>query len=98
MKIKIETSDDSEHERVTRLLQYGLSRQQTEIKSLYLGVEPVQDALGTRLNRCRLRARLQQGELIQIEELQVSLDLAVTRLLERCKRAVRRQTGNAVSF
>lgn len=81
-----------------RLLQYGLSRQQTEIKSLFLSVKPVQDKLGTRLNHCRLRTRLKHGEQIEVEELQADLDLALTRILQRCMRAVRRQTGNAARY
>jgi len=93
MHIHINTSDHAERDRLTRLLQCSLSRQQTEIDRLLLKIVTVHDDLGTSLNRCRLRTILKHGQRIGIEGVQASLDLAVTRVAQRCMRTVQRRTG-----
>ena len=93
MHIHINTPDHAERDRLTRLIQCSLSRQLAEIDSLLLTIESVHDKLGTRLNRCRLRTKLKHGQKIEIEEVQSSLDLAVTRVAQRCMRTVQRRTG-----
>lgn len=91
MYVHIETADDVGHERVTRLLQYSLNVQREEIENLQLDVVTIRDSLGTKLHRCRLRARLRYGPPIEVEELQARLDLAVTRALGRCVRTIQRR-------
>ena len=91
MQIHIDTADDNERKRIRRFLQFLLSGQRSEIDSLQLIIEPVRDALGTRLNRCQIRSTLKLGQQIEVEEIQSSLDLAVTRALERCMRTIHRK-------
>ena len=91
MHIHIDTADNTERKRIRRLLQFLLSGQRSEIDSLQLIIEPVRDALGTRLNRCQIRSTLKLGQQIEVAERQSSLDLAVTRALERCMRTIQRK-------
>ena len=97
MRFHIATQDQAERYRLTRLIQCSLSRQQAEIESLLLENDSVIDNLGTSLNRCRLRTVLKRGQPIEIEEVQSSLDLAVTRVTQRCMRTVQRRTGVTTS-
>ena len=91
MHIQIETTDDTERERVVRLLEYTLHGHRADIGSIQLTVTTLHDALGIRLSRCRLRTWLSHGQPIEIVEVQSSLDLAVTRSLQRCIRTIRRR-------
>jgi len=93
MLVHVETADDVGRERVTQLLQYSLNGHREDIDSLQLGVATIQDPLGTKLYRCRLRALLRHGPPIEVEDVQSRLDLAVTRVLERSVRTIQRRRG-----
>ena len=93
MHIYIETTDDVRRERVMQLLRYSLNGNRKDIESLQLRVATIRNPLGTKLHRCRLRALLPRGAPIEVEDVQLRLDLAVTRALERCVRTVRRRHG-----
>lgn len=91
MHVHLETTDDVGRERVTQLLQYSLNGHREDIESLQLNVSAIRNPLGTKLHRCRLLALLRYGPPIEVEEVQSRLDLAVTRVLDRCVRKIRRR-------
>ena len=91
MHVHIETTDDVGRERVIQLLQYSLNGHREDIERLQLNVAAIRNPLGTELHRCRLRALLRYGTSIEVEEVQSRLDLAVTRVLDRCVRNIRRR-------
>jgi hypothetical protein len=91
MHVYIETTDDVGRERVIQLLQYSLNGHREDIERLQLTVSAIRNPLGTELHRCRLRALLRCGTSIEVEEVQSRLDLAVTRVLDRCVRKIRRR-------
>jgi hypothetical protein len=91
MHVHLETTHDVGRERVTQLLQYSLNGHREDIDSMQLSVATIQDPLGTKLHRCRLRALLRHGPPIEVEEVQSRLDLTVTRALERCVRTIQRR-------
>ena len=93
MHIHIDTTNDVERERATRLMQYALVGHSEDINSVHLTITKTKDALGTELTHCNLRARLRRDQAIEVKELQSSFDLAVTRALERGIRAVHRKLG-----
>ena len=91
MHVHIETTDDVDRERVIQLLQYSLNGHREDIERLQLIVAAIRNPLGTELHRCGLRALLRYGTSIEVEEVQSRLDLAVTRVLDRCVRNIRRR-------
>jgi hypothetical protein len=91
MLVRLETADDVGRERITQLLQYSLNGHREDIDSMQLSVATIQDPLGTKLHRCRLRALLRHGPPIEVEEVQSRLDLTVTRALDRCVRKIQRR-------
>ena len=91
MQIHIDTEDTQERERIVNLLRYALSSQREHIDRVHLSLTPVYDALGTRLHHCRVRAALRDGRCIEVQEIQSSCALAVTRALERCSRTIQRR-------
>jgi len=91
MQFHIDTEDTHERERIIHLLQYALSSQHENIDRMHLSLTPEYDALGTRLQRCRLRAALSDGQRIEVQEIQSTCDLAVTCALERCSRTIQRR-------
>jgi len=93
MHVHLETADDVGRERVMQLLQYSLNGHREDIDNMHLSVATIQDPLGTKLHRCRLRALLRHGPPIEVEDVQSHLDLAVNRALERCVRTIQRRRG-----
>ena len=91
MQIHIDTGDESERERIIRLLLYSLNARRKDIDSMRLGLTPVRDALGARLYRCVIHTALRDGSVFELEETQSSCDLAVNRALVRCARTIQRR-------
>ncbi len=91
MQVHIDTEDEPERERIMQRLIYSLNAQRQDIGHVRLTLTPVSDPLGTRLFRCRLRAKLRDGQRIELDETQSNRDLALTRVLERCARTARRR-------
>jgi len=91
MHVHIDTTDDVARERVIQLLQFALNGQREDIDSLQLDIETIRNPLGTKLHHCRLHALLRQGQPIEVEEVQSSLDLVLTRALDRCVRTIQRR-------
>jgi len=91
MHVHIDTTDGVARERVIQLLDYALNGQREVIDSLQLSIETIRNPLGIKLHHCRLNALLRQGSPIGVEEVQSSLDLALTRALDRCVRTIERR-------
>jgi len=91
MQIHIDTEDQLERERIIQRLLYSLNARREDIDSMRLSLIPIYDTLGSRLYRCKLRATLRNGRVIEQDETQSSCDLAVSRALERCARTSRRR-------
>jgi len=92
MHVHIDTTED--RERIVRLMQYSLNGCREDIDSIQLSLVTVEDALGGRLRRCRLRLAPRYNKEIEVEEVQADLDLAVNRALERSKRILQRRLGS----
>lgn len=91
MHIHIDTKDQLERERIIKRLLYSLNARGEDIDSIRLSLKPTGDALGARFYRCRLRATLRDGSVIEQDETQSYCDLAVSRALERCARTAQRR-------
>ena len=95
MQVHIDTADELQRERIMQQLVYALNARREDIGYVRLSLTPVSDALGAELFRCRLHAKLRNGQLIELDETQSSGDLAVTRALERCARTAQRRLYRA---
>jgi len=95
MHVHIEANDDAGRERAIRLLQYALDGYRESIVSLHLTIGHVDDPLGRRLCRCHVCTHPRRGPTFDVDEVQSSLDLAVTRAIERSLRRIRRQAQRA---
>lgn len=91
MHIHIDTNDESLKEHAMQRLHYGLNGYREDIEDMHLSVMPMQNKLGTQLNRCRLRTTLRRSQIIVVEEVQSNPALAVTRSIERTLRTIQRR-------
>lgn len=91
MKLRIDGSNSETAEQVRQVLRYNRAVFTAHVAEARVRVDACTDALGQALVRCRLQLRQSDGELIKIEELQPTLDLAVTRALARGISAVKRR-------
>ena len=95
MRIVIGGGSEIETARLGRLLRYTLTRVDGYLDEARLEVEPVVDALGVELTKCRVRALMFNGDRLCFEEIQSDRDLAVHRALERLQRSILRRVPRA---
>jgi hypothetical protein len=91
LQIQVTADSEAKAEQVRQLLDFYLAGLGGELHRIDLGLETDQDPLGRPLFHCRLQAHPWRGQTLHIEEHQADLVLAVTRVLDRCARALRRQ-------
>ena len=74
-----------------QVLQFYLNGLDDQVDRLELVVEPVHDSLGNSLHRCAIAATLSRGGVLELEETQGDMLLAVNRILDRSVRTLRRR-------
>ncbi len=89
IKIDAETRDDSA--RVSQWLKFSLARVSPHVTEARIATRRATDPLGSNLCRCRAELLTYTGERVTAEEVQTSLELAVTRALQRTGRVVQRR-------
>lgn len=91
MQSRIKATDDATARRVEQALQFYLSGLEDQVERLDLAVQPVSDPLGNALHRCTIVAGLVHGGVLELEETQGDMLLAVNRILDRSVRTLRRR-------
>jgi len=91
MRIRIDAETDTVSVRVRQLLQFFLASMSTDIVDVWVSIETVSDPIGTDLIRCRALIQMRHGDRVDIEEIQSSLELAITRTMERSIRIIQRR-------
>ena len=91
MRISIDAETDAVSVRVRQLLQFFLASMSTDIVDVWVSIETVSDPIGTDLTRCRALIQMRHGDRVDIEEIQSSLELAITRTMERSIRIIQRR-------
>ncbi len=89
IKIDAETRDDSA--RVSQWLKFSLARVSPYVTEARIATRRATDPLGSNLYRCQAELLTYTGERVIAEEVQTSLELAVTRALQRTGRVVQRR-------
>ncbi len=93
MRIQIHADNAAVKSRVEQLSRFYLTCLHGQLESIELGIDDILDPLGQALKRCRVSARLGQGDTLQFIEIQADLALAVSRALERASRTIRRRSA-----
>ena len=91
MKMRIESSNSATIKQVRRMLRYTCAVIQPYVSEARVWVDEHTDILDNNLVRCRVQLRQYNGELETVNELQPTLELAVTRAFERGVRTVKRR-------
>lgn len=91
MRVRIDADNERITERVRQLLHFVLSPAPPQIVDTRISVHPFSDAGSTELTRCQAEIHLRNGEKVTVEEIQFSLELAVSRALERSLRTIQRR-------
>ncbi len=92
VQIEIEAENDSAQLHVQQMLRYYLTGLDAGIERFRIILQPTRDRLDTPLYRCTTHAVLSRGGTLECEEMQADMDLAITRVLDRTVRAVRRRS------
>lgn len=91
MKMRVESADPATTEQVQRLLRYAGVAIQPYVAEASVRVNEQTDERDNALVRCRVQLNQLDGKLISVEELQPTLELAVTRAFERAVRTAKRR-------
>lgn len=92
MQIQIETENERVQTQVEQMLQYYLTGLEDGIERMHIVLQPMRDRLGTPLFCCAIHAQLSRGGILEFEETQADLNMAVTRVLDRTVRTLRRRS------
>lgn len=93
MQVQVAACDDAVAAQVRQLLAFYLTGLEGDVERIAIEVEQREDRLGVLLHCCRVNARLANGDSIEISETQADLVLAITRVLDRSIRTLRRRLG-----
>jgi hypothetical protein len=91
MQIQVKAETDAMAEQVRQLLDFYLTGLVGELHRVEIVLRSRYDPLGHRLFHCHLDAAPWRGQAVEIDEHQADLVLAVTRVLDRCSRTLRRR-------
>jgi hypothetical protein len=97
VQIEIEAENDSAQLHVQQMLRYYLTGLDGGIERFRIVLQPTRDRLDTPLYRCTTHAVLSRGGTLDCEEMQADMDMAITRVLDRTVRAVRRRSAPRVA-
>jgi hypothetical protein len=91
MQTQVTAETDAMARQVRQLLDFYLTGIAEDLHRIDITVRSLDDPLGRRLFHCHLRAAPWRGQPLEIDEQQADLVLAVTRVLDRCSRTLRRR-------
>jgi hypothetical protein len=90
MEIRIDAPDKQAAAQADQLLKFYLTGLGQDIGRVRVCVQRQQDPLGAELHRCRVEVVLNKGQLLDIDETQSDLALAIMRAFGRAARTTRR--------
>lgn len=91
VNVTIKAADAAVARQVEKILAYYLTGVATDVSQIRVTIDEVSDPLGVSLMRCQIDGDLVNAAGLSIVETQSSLNLAITRALERCVRTIRRR-------
>lgn len=91
MQVQVKAESEAMAEQVRQLLDFYLTGLAADLHRVDITLTSLRDPLGHKLFHCRLRAVPSRGQPLDIDERQADLLLAITRMLDRCSRTLRRR-------
>lgn len=91
MRTRIDADVRADRVRAGQLLKFSLARIAPSIAVVRISLGRLEDPRGATLTRCSTEVITRYGERVHVEETQATLEMAVTRALERSLRLIQRR-------